>query len=292
MAKKKSAQTKMEIDRLNGWLSTEDPLSIATHIYVDADAVFSAALLSVLKPNAQVVFVSADSEIKDERTIAVDLSKGPRCIKGLEVGSTFGLIVLAMEAIDPLLYKALRKWAEQLNKTDSGKRTQDNVILAEFVKAWRCMGLGDKGCFKRAKELIAGKIKSEQSDAKQQQLAQKVKIFEGVAVIADGKKIRAAHVFNRGAKVLIRDSEVGQSIMLSKELIRKGIKLNELAPLLEPKGWFVHPDGFLACFGSVKAPKNSSDSGFDLKSIEAFISTWLRYHINSGSIKVQGPRQI
>jgi hypothetical protein len=291
MAKKNSAQTQTEIDRLHGWLSTEDPLSIATHLYVDADAVFSAALLSVLKPNAQVVFVSADSEIEDERTIAVDLSNGSQCIKGLEVGSAFGLIVLAMKAIDPPLYKALRKWAKQLNTTDSGKRTQDDVVLAELVKAWRSMGLGDKGCFKRAKELIAGKIKSEQSDAMQQQLAQEVDISDGVAVIEDGKKIRAAHVFNRGVKVLIRESEVGQSIMLSKELIRKGIRLNELAPLLEPKGWFVHPDGFLACFGSVKAPKNSSDSGLDLKSIEVFISTWLRSHINTGSIKVQGPRQ-
>jgi hypothetical protein len=287
MTKNIAARTRLEIDRLHGWLSMEDPLSIATHLSVDADAVFSAALLSVLKPNAQVVFVSADSEIEGERTIAVDLSKGSRCIKGLEVGSAFGLIVRSIKAIDPPVYRALRKWAKQLNKTDSGKRTQDNVVLAELVKAWRSMGLGDKGCFKRAKELISGKIKSEQSDAKQQQLAEEVEISDGVAVISDGKKIRAAHVFNRGAKVLIRESEVGQSIMLSKELTRKGIKLNELAPLLEPKGWFVHPDGFLACFGSVKAPKNSSDSGFDVATIELFISTWLRSHINTGSIKVQ-----
>ncbi len=108
MAKKNSAQTQTEIDRLHGWLSTEDPLSIATHLYVDADAVFSAALLSVLKPNAQVVFVSADSTIEDERTIAVDLSNGSQCIKGLEVGSAFGLIVIAMKAIDPPLQGAAK----------------------------------------------------------------------------------------------------------------------------------------------------------------------------------------
>ena len=75
--------------------------------------------------------------------------------------------------------------------------------------------------------------------------------------------------------------------MISKEMSRKGIKLNELSPLLEPKGWFVHPEGFLACYGSVKAPKDHCDSGFNLTDIETFITTWLKSHINSGSIKVQ-----
>ena len=94
MAKKNTTSTKNEIERVHSWLATEDPLSIATHMYVDADAAFSAALLSVLKPKAQVVFVSADSVIDDGRTLGVDLSKGDRTIKGLNVGSAFGLLVL------------------------------------------------------------------------------------------------------------------------------------------------------------------------------------------------------
>lgn len=287
MAKKTTITTKKEIERFHGWLATEDPLSIATHVYVDADAVFSAALLSVLKPKAQVVFVSADCEIEDSRTLAVDLSKGERAIKGLDVGSAFGLLVLGMKSIDLPIYRALRSWAFQLNLTDSGKGCRDAVVLAELVKAWRSLGMGDKGCFKRAKELIQGKIKSERSDAKQKELAADVKIKNGVAVISNGTKIRAAHIFNRGAKVLIRESDVGHSIMISKELIRKGIKLIELSPLLEPKGWFVHPEGFLTCFGSVKAPKEFSESGFTITEIESFITTWLSSHIKSGSIKVQ-----
>ena len=67
MAKKPTTATKKEIELFHTWLATEDPLSIATHLYVDADAVFSAALLSVLKPDAQVLFVPADSEIEDTR---------------------------------------------------------------------------------------------------------------------------------------------------------------------------------------------------------------------------------
>ena len=287
MAKKTTTATKNEIERFHSWLATEDPLSIATHVYVDADAAFSAALLSVLKPKAQVVFVSADSVIEDARTLGVDLSNGERTIKGMDVGSAFGLLVLSMKSIDPPVYRALRSWAAQLNLTDSGKGCRDAVVLAELVMAWRSLGMGDKGCFKRAKELIEGKIKSERSNMIQKELAGEVEIKNGVAVISNGAKIRGAFVFKRGAKVLIRESEVGHSIMISKEMIRKGIKLNELAPLLEPKGWFVHPEGFLACYGSVKAPKDFRESGFDIKEIESFITTWLLSHVKSGSIKVQ-----
>lgn len=287
MAKKTTPSTDKEIQRLHAWLATEDPLSIATHMYVDADAVFSAALLSVLKPKAQVVFVSADSKIEDARALGVDLSNGERTIKGLDVGSAFGLLVLGMKSIDSPVYCALRSWATQLNLTDAGKGCRDAVVLAELVKAWRSLGMGDKGCLKRAKELIEGKIKSERSDIKQKELAKEVQIKNGVAIISDKTKIRAGHIFKREAKVLIRESEVGHSIMISKEMSRKGIKLNELSPLLEPAGWFVHPEGFLACYGSVKAPKDHRDSGFDLNEIETFITTWLQSHINSGSIKVQ-----
>ena len=287
MAKKNTIATKNEIERFHSWLATEDPLSIATHMYVDADAAFSAALLSVLKPKAQVVFVSADSVIEDCRTLGVDLSNGERTIKGMGVGSAFGLLVLGMKSIDLPVYRALRSWASQLNLTDAGKGCRDAVVLAELVKAWRSLGMGDEGCFKRAKELIEGKIKTERSDMKQKELAADVSIKNGVAVISNGAKIRGAHVFNRGAKVLIRESEVGHSIMISKEMSRKGIKLSELSPLLKPKGWFIHPEGFLACYGSVKAPKDFRESGFSIKEIESFITSWLLSHVKSGSIKVQ-----
>ena len=272
MANKTTPATKNEIERFHSWLATEDPLSIATHMHVDADAAFSAALLSVLKPKAQVVFVSADSKIEDARTLGVDLSIGERTIKGLDIGSAFGLLVLGMKSIDRPIYRALRSWAFQLNLTDSGRGCRDAVVLAELVKAWRSLGMEDMGCFKRAKELIEGKIKSERSNTKQKQLAGNVKITNGVAVISNGAKIRAGHVFKRGAKVLIRESEVGHSIMISKEMSRKGIKLSELSTLLKPKGWFVHSEGFLACYGSMKAPKDYRKSGFTLTEIESFIS--------------------
>ena len=282
---KKTTTTKNEIERFHAWLATEDPLSIATHVYVDADAVFSAALLSVLKPDAQVIFVSADIEIDDSRTLAVDLSKGKRAIKGLDVGSAFGLLVMAVKSIDKPVHQALHRWAQQLNLTDSGKGCRDPVVLAELVKAWRSIGLDDEGCFERAKELISGKIKSERSDSKQKHLAKSVKIQNEIAVIADGSRIRAVHVFNQGAKVLVRESEVGHSIMISRQLLRKGVKLTELAPLLEKKGWFVHPEGFIACYGSVKAPKDFTESGLELQEIVLFVSTWLLSHSKTATLE-------
>ncbi|RAH15994.1 MAG: hypothetical protein CMB56_002070 [Methanobacteriota archaeon] len=286
MEKNTSSATKKEIERFHAWLATEDPLCIATHLYVDADAVFSAALLSVLKPDAQVLFVSADSEIEDARTLAVDLSNGKQSIKGLDVGSAFGLLVIGMKSIDKPLYRALRRWAHQLNLTDSGDGCRDAVVLAELVKAWRSLGLGDEGCFKRAKELVAGKIKTERFDTKQKQLAKSVKITNGIAVISNGSKVRAAHIFNQGAEILVRESEVGHSIMISKKLMKKGVKLTELTPLLEKKDWFVHPAGFIACHGSVKSPRDFRESGFNLQEIVRFVTTWLLSHVNSGLIKI------
>ena len=76
-------------------------------------------------------------KLKIPRTLGVDLSNGERTIKGLDVGSAFGLLVLGMKSIDLPIYSALRSWASQLNRTDSGKGCRDAVVLAELVKAWR-----------------------------------------------------------------------------------------------------------------------------------------------------------
>ena len=75
--------------------------------------------------------------------------------------------------------------------------------------------------------------------------------------------------------------------MISKEMMRKGIRLSDFSTLLKPKGWFIHAEGFLACYGSVKAPKDFTKSGFTLKQIETFVLSWLLSHAQSGSIKVK-----
>ena len=76
MAKKSTSNKEFQIVR--SWLELEDPLGIVTHIDVDADAVFSAALLQTLRPCVPVHFVQANFEIETEEAIAVDMLNGPR----------------------------------------------------------------------------------------------------------------------------------------------------------------------------------------------------------------------
>ena len=75
MAKKNTSNQEFQI--VKSWLELEDPLGIVTHIDVDADAVFSAALLQTLRPCVPVHFVQANFEIETEEAIAVDMMNGP-----------------------------------------------------------------------------------------------------------------------------------------------------------------------------------------------------------------------
>ena len=280
MAGKNDSQTDDEKNTLKEWLNKEDPITIVTHQKVDADAAFSAALLKVLKPHAALAFVRADEEIQDERTIAVDLSNGSRTVKGLEVGSAFGLIVETMRDIDKPVFKALRRWAKQLNLTDSGKHCHDNVVLAEMVNAWRSIRFDDTQIVSRAIELIDGKIRAEKRNLELRTTAKSVSINGGVAVVPQGTRVKAGHLFKRGAKAVIRQSDCGQSVIISKKMLESGISLKELEPML-PEGWFVHPDGFMACFGSVKAPKDYKKSGIHINDLVSIIKTWIKSHENA-----------
>ena len=275
-------QTLSEIEKVKQWLNMDDPISIVTHQKVDADAAFSAALLKILRPYAAWVFVRADAVIDDERSIAVDLSDGDSAVKGLEIGSAFGLIVEAMKDIDRPVYNALRRWALQLNKTDSGKRCKDNVVLAELVKSWSLLKFSDVKIVSRAAELLVGKIRNEQNFQKQKNAAKSLSINGGVVIIPEGTRVKASHLFKRGAKAVIRQSKFGQCVNLSREMQEKGILLNELENLL-PEGWFVHPQGFMACFGSTKAPKDYRESGISLEDLTTVVKRWIKSHENADS---------
>ena len=280
MTEKKEPQTQEEIGKVREWLSKEDPISIFTHQKVDADAAFSAALLKVLRPQAAIKFVRADSIIADERSIAVDLSEGSRAVKGLGVGSAFGLIVEVMKEIDRPVYNALRNWAKQLNLTDSGKYTRDGVVLADIVNAWLSLNFNDLKIVSRAEEMIKGKILSAKRNHEQKKAADTIIIKEGIALVPKGINVKAGHLFKRGAKAVIRQSKFGQSVMISKKLLKKGISFTEIISLL-PNGWFVHPQGFLAAFGTVKAPKDYKKSGIHINDLVTIIKTWIKSHENA-----------
>jgi len=287
MARKMDGQeSKKETRRVREWITREDPVTIATHIRVDADAAFSAALLHILRPHAHVKFVRADSCIKAENCIAVDLSKGPRAVKGMHPGSAFGLLVNVMRDIDRPVHDALRDWAAQLNLTDSGKYCRDKVSLAELTSCWKAIGLCDKGIVEKAEELIRGKIASHRKHLERQDAAAGVPIVKGVAILGPDVRVKAGDLFRRGAIAVVRESEIGMGVNLSKQAQNKGIRLTQCKNLL-PKSWFIHPAGFLAAYGSAKAPKNPADSGLKLAELTKIIQKWLASHEKIGELKVK-----
>ena len=284
--KNMSRGSKKEIEIVRNWLTHEDPISIATHMRVDADAAFSTALLHVLRPHARVKFARADSCIKAENCIAVDLSKGPRAVKGLHPGSAFGLVVNVMRDIDRPVHDALRDWAKQLNLTDSGKHCRDMVSLAELTSCWKALGFRDMEIVEKAEELIRGKIASHRKHMERQVAATDVPIVKGVAILGSDVRVKAADLFRRGAIAVVRESEIGMGVNLSKQAQNRGIRLTQCKKLL-PESWFIHPAGFLAAYGSAKAPKNPADSGLKLTELVKIIQKWLAAHEKIGELKVK-----
>lgn len=251
---------------LRAWLDREDPMIIATHQQVDADAAFSAALLRVMKPNAAVVFVRADSAISQPEVIAVDLMNGASAVKGLSIGSSFGLIVSSLKQSNPSFYKVLKPWAKQLNLTDQAKRCHDAVVLADMVSAWRSIGLDDKTIVQRAEELLLGKLKFIQRRNRQKVEASKIQIQGGVAVLGPDDHVPAKQLFQRGAEAVVRQGKDGMAVILSRRAQESGISVAGLESSLTEQ-WFIHPDGFLASYGGPKAPKDPAESGVTLKSL-------------------------
>ncbi len=288
MREQKEERGKIETDIIRDWLSREDPITIATHMRVDADAAFSAALLHALRPHATVVFVRADCSIDEHNCIGVDLLEGERSVKGLRPGSAFGKVIEVLKDIDPGTSRALGKWAKQLNLTDSGKPCRDRVVLAEIVSCWRNSGLDDRSIVGRAGEMIRGKIEGQRRCEENARKSKSIPIIRGVAVISKGMHSTVRAMEKRGALAVVRESHMGMAINLTRKAQRNEHDLNEISDSL-PEGWFIHPDGFIACFGSPKAPKDPRESGIDLQSLTLLVSNWLEELRHSIETSIPGP---
>ena len=239
----------------------------------------STALLHVIRPHAAIVFAPADSEPSDGGTIAVDMMNGPRAIKGLQHGSAFGLIVDTLRDIDRGAHNSLKQWAKQLNLTDSAKKCNDRVVLADMVRAWSFAGLSDSQIVERAEELIQGKIRARTASQESAERAKEIEIRNNIAIIKPNQNTSVKHLWRRGALVAVRESKIGMAINLSPRGQRLGLHLGELKELI-PNHWFIHPEGFLACHGSSKCPKNPRDSGISLDDLATVVSTWIKSHEN------------
>ena len=54
------------LSRVRDWYNLEGDVSIFTHEMVDADAAFSAALMSIVRPDAEIFLVPADMVVDRE----------------------------------------------------------------------------------------------------------------------------------------------------------------------------------------------------------------------------------
>ena len=266
--KKNDSSHKTEAEIVKAWLKKEDPLAIATHMVVDADAAFSAALLHTLRPSAAVVFVRADAEITEEDVIAVDLMNGPRAVKGLNSGSAFGFLVSQIKESHPEFYIELKPWADQLNLTDQAKKCNDRVVLANLIELWRATGLSDRDIVDRAIELLQGKQRFARHRHQQRSNATEIEMKNGVAVVKPEHHVRAKDIFRQGAHAVVRESKNGLCILLSRKAQKRGMNLNTMKGELG-KDWFVHPEGFLASFGGPKAPKDPKKAGVSLDHLKS-----------------------
>ena len=267
--------TNANLDRVLGWINLPGRVVLHTHMNVDADAAFSAALMLLMREDAELEFLPADATVDGEDALAVDMMNGLSAIKGLEAGSAFGelnSLLAEAELIHKWLYK---RFADHLNLTDSGKRCNDRVALASLVKSWKYAGLDDRDIVSRAQEILHGMKKGMASHRRMRAKCTSMPIQDGIAVNITGGGLDRRTLARRGAYLVINEhDDIGQSVVLTKLGQRTKLDLNDLEDAL-PDSWFIHPGGFIACFGSTKAKKNPSNSGISLGTLCKAVRDWL-----------------
>ena len=268
-------QTITNLAKVKAWINRPGKVVLHTHMNVDADAAFSAALMLLLREDAELEFLPTDATVDAEYALAVDMMNGNSAIKGIETGSAFGeLVSLLVEAnlIPKRLYK---KMADQLNLTDSGKRCNDRIVLAGLVKSWKYAGLGDREIVSRAHEILLGMRKGWSAHSRRREKCTSMPIQDGIALNLTGGGLDRRTLARRGAYLVINQhDDVGQSVVLTKLGSRTKLDLNDLEDAL-PDSWFIHPGGFIACFGSMKAKKDPSKSGISLEELCKAVRDWL-----------------
>ena len=253
---------------VNQWIGLGSDAVLWTHQYVDADAAFSAALMLVLNPDAQLEFHSSDEVADEPHVLAVDMMNGAYAVKGLKTGSAFGALLKVLHENQEMrvMVKTLRPWANQLNQTDSGKKVKDRVVLADLVTNWRAVGLDDLEMVKRALELVLGRVITANKRDKNRLLSKEIPINGKVEIIKGENGYNVRELMNRGALILVHESKHGHCVRLTSKAQSLGLNLTEVSNKF-PKNWFAHEAGFLLAFGTKKAPKLYQESGINLKNI-------------------------
>ena len=262
-----------EGELVNDWLKRDDSIFLRTHQKVDADAAFSAALMMEFRHGTKLDFKPASFATNEPNVLAVDMLEGSNAVKGLAQGSAFGLLVEVLSVKNELIRQCFGDWAAQLNLTDSARQCNDRVVLADLVRAWHSVNLSDGTIVNRARELVRGKLRAEKARRNRQRNSTDVPIISNVALVVD-TRIDRLTLFKRGAKAIVQQSDCGQCIHLSRHVMKQGHDLRELKHSI-PASWFVHPQGFLAAFGTPKAPQDPAESGMPIEALFILVQNWI-----------------
>ncbi len=260
---------------VNRWLELGSDAVLWTHQYVDGDAAFSAALMLLLNPDARLEFHPSDQVADESNVLAVDMMNGPCAVKGLKTGSAFGALleVLNENRKRRKMVKALRPWADQLNLTDSGKKVEDRVVLADLVTNWRAVGLDDREMVQRALEQVLGRAIMAERREKNRLLSKKIPVDGAVAIIKGESRYNVRELEKRGALILVHESQHGHCVRLTRKAQLLGLNLTEVHNKF-PEDWFAHEAGFILAFGTKKAPKDYLQSGINLKNIVSIMNQY------------------
>ena len=64
------------------------------------------------------------------------------------------------------------------------------------------------------------------------------------------------------------------NLLANRSAQRDGHHLNELEQHL-PEDWFIHPNGFIAAYGTPKSPMDPSESGISVEELNQVVQTWI-----------------
>ena len=269
------------LTKVTDWIDRPGKAVLYTHANVDADAAFIAALMLMVREGAQgpnstdIEFLPTDATVDTEDALAVDMMNGSSAIKGIDTGSAFGELVSILVKAELIPHRLYKNFAEQLNLTDSGKRCNDRVALAGLVKSWTYSGLCDREIVSRAREILGGMMKGMVKHRRRRIVSSRMPIHDGVALNLSGGGLDRRTLSRRGAFLVINQHEdIGQSVVLTSRGTRAELDLNDLRGAL-PERWFIHPNGFIACYGSMKGKKNPEDSGITLATLCKEVHDWL-----------------
>jgi len=234
---------------------------IYTHLSLDLDAA-SAVSLYLLDNHMlsceDVVFVPADFDGKDMATedVAIDIYAGGKGIKGTK--SAFSTVL--NNEVENKYKSAFTNVSYFIDIVDTthglSSRELPNDGVPTMLDTFRWLKKScnsDKYLLQQWSHVISG-IWHSHKDYLKAVSAAKTAVWEGnVAIIKGIVPLQTSTLlFNSGAELVVYESGFNMGVMRSPKCnVHIGRKLKDFLP-----EWFHHPDGFLSCWGTNKAPKD------------------------------------